>query len=251
MSAQPSVEELADQMSEVNQHRLADIESLEYTVKLDVAGFQTETVSRFLRTENNGTYSLIPEGEQDSDSELIGGVYDGSVQDLIRSAESVSNDEVNGKSAYRLVIRDQELLNSYSQEELESGDMEFEIEKGTIWIDSSELIPLKMVYEQSEDGSGMTVEITVEDYREYSGLPVAHLMRVNIEGIDQMMSDEEIAEARRALEEYEKQLESMPPAQRDMIRDRMSGQMEQFEQMLESGKAGMTKMEIVDVKVNQ
>lgn len=251
LSAQPTVEQLASQMQEANQQRLESIETLQFTTKIEVAGFETESVSRYKRVEENGSYKLVLDEGDDPNDDMMEGVYDGSMEEFINAAESVQNDEVDGRDAYRVIIRDREFLNSFTQNELDAGEQDIQIEKGTLWIDSSRLVPLKMMYEESENGDGMSFEITMDDYRDYSGLPVAHKLSVTIDGLDDMMSDEDIAEARRAMAEFEEQLESMPEAQRDMIRDRMSGQMEQFEKMLESGMASATTIEVVDVKVNQ
>jgi len=251
LTAQPSVEQLASQMQEANQQRLESIETLQFTTKIEVAGFETESVSRFKRVEENDSYKLVLDEGDDPNDDMMEGVYDGSMEELILAAESVHNDQVDGRDAYRVIIRDKEFLNSFTQNDLDAGEQELQIEKGTLWIDSSQLVPLKMMYEESENGDGMSIEITMNDYRDYSGLPVAHTMAVMVDGLDDKMSDEDIAEARRAMAEFEEQLESMPKAQRDMIRDRMSGQMEQFEQMLESGMASATTIEVVDVKINQ
>jgi len=251
LCAQPTPAELADRMFEVNQQRLSQIESLEITMKMDAAGFESETVTRYVKIVEDGVVMLVMEEGEDSDAEMFEGIYDGSIEDVIRIADSVTNDRVDGRNAYKLVITDQEFLNSLGEDEFDSEGMDLEIEKGTLWIDRDELYVLKMVYEQRADGSGMTVEMGLEDYRVHSGLPVAHRMTMKIEGMDQMMSDEDLAEARQAMREFEDQLESMPEAQRNMIREQMSGQMEQFEQMLETGMASSTVMEVVDVKVNR
>ena len=253
LTAQPSPDQLADRIQDIHQQRLSTIQSLEMTVKTEVAGFTSESVTRYIRTERDGSYALVPdESYDDLDTELFEGMYDGSFDKVIRAAESVTEERLNGRATDRLIIRDSDLLQSLGEEdEYDEDGMDFEIEKATLWIDSDLLMPVKMIYEQFEDGGGMTVEMELGDYRMYSGLPVAHNMTMKIEGMDQMMNDEDLAEARQAMRQFEEQLESMPEAQRKMIREQMSGQMEQFEQMLESGMASTTIMEVVDVKVNQ
>lgn len=251
--AQPSPDQLADRINDLHQQRLSIIQSLQMTVKTEVAGFSSESVTRYIRTETDGRFALVPdESYDDLDTELFEGMYDGSFDRVIRAAESVTEEQLDSRASYRLIIRDSELLQSLGEEdEYDEDGMTFEIEKATLWIDSDLLMPLKMVYEQYEDGGGLTVEMELGDYKLYSGLPVAHTMAMKIEGMDQMMSDEDLAEARQAMREFEEQLESMPEAQRKMIREQMSGQMEQFERILESGMASTTIMEVVDVKVNQ
>jgi len=252
VAAQPSPNQLADQYHDINQQRLSNIETLSITMKLDLAGYDTETTTRYIKQESDGRLILaLDEGGEEADSELLEGVYDGSVEEIIRAGESVSNVSLNGKNAYKIVITDREFLNEFSQEEFELGDEAFSIEKATLWIGRDELVPLKMVYEQHADGSGVSVEIVMEDYRAYEGLPVAHRMSMKMEGMGQMFSEEEIAEARQAMKELEEQLEQMPSAQRQMIESQMAGQLEQFEQMIESGSIGSTIMEVIDVRVNE
>jgi hypothetical protein len=252
VAAQPSPNQLADQYHEMNQQRLSNIETLTITMKMDLAGYDTETTTRYVKQESDGRMILVlDEGGEEADSELLEGVYDGSVEEIIRAGESVSNVTLNGKNAYKIVINDSDFLNELGQDEFDMDDEGIEIEKATLWIDRDELVPLKMVYDQYADGSGVSVEIVMEDYRTHGGLPVAHRMSMKMEGMDQMFSDEEIAEARQAMREMEEQLEQMPSAQRRMIESQMAGQLEQFEQMIESGSIGSTIMEVTDVRVNE
>lgn len=249
---QPSPNQLADQMFEINQQRLSNIQNLAITMKMDLAGFENETTTHYVKTESDGSAILVlDDGSDEPDSELFEGVYDGSVEEIIRSGESVSNDRLAGKNVFKVIINDRELLNRLSENEFDGHDADFEIERAILWIDPNELLPLKMTYDQFADGSGVTVEITMEDYRSYSGLPVAHHMTMTMEGIDNMFSDEEIAEARDAMRQLEEQLASMSSAQREMIESQMSGQIERFEKMIESGSGGSTLMEVLDVRVNQ
>lgn len=252
VAAQPAPNQLAGQYHEINQQRLSNIETLTITMNMDLAGYDTETTTRYIKQESDGRLMLVlDEGGEEADSELLEGVYDGSIEEIIRAGESVSNVNLNGKNAYMIVITDSEFLNKLSQDEFDMDEEGIDIERATLWIGRDELVPLKMIYDQYADGSGVSVEIVMEDYREYAGLPVAHRMSMQMEGMDQMFSDEEIAEARQAMREMEAQLEEMPSAQRQMIESQMAGQFEQFERMIESGSIGSTLMEVIDVKVNE
>ncbi len=251
-TAQTSPNQLADQVHEINQQRLSDIESLTIIMKMDLAGNESETTTRYIKTESDGRAILALEDRpEDPDNKMLEGVYDGSIEEIIRAGESVSNEQLDGKNTYKILITDTEFLNQLGRDEFDVENEEIDIEKATLWIDRDELLPRKMLYEQLADESGVSVEITMEDYRTYSGLPVAHKMSMKLEGMDNMFSEEEIAEARQAMREMEEQLAAMPPEQREMIESRMSGQIEQFEQMIEAGTGGSTLMEVLDVKVNE
>lgn len=251
-AAQPSPAELSEQMYQANEERLSGIESLELTVEMNMGGtVMNESTTRYVKEVNNGRSMLVMEKSGDmADSELVEGMYDGTLEELVAGAESVENDEVNGRNAYRLVIRDRELLNQIEGEAFEADEREFEIDKGTLWIDSDMLVPVRMIYEQEDGEPGISMEILMSDFETHSGLPVARTMSFEIEGIDQMFTEEEIAEARNAMKEMREQLDQMPEAQREMIENQMSGQIEKFEQMVESGNAGSNSVKVTSVKVN-
>ena len=58
---------------------------------------------------------------------------------------------------------------------------------------------------------------------------------VSISGIAAGMDDEQVAEAKKAMEELDKQLASMPESQREMMKSMMGPQMEQMRNLAESG----------------
>lgn len=251
-AAQPSPAELSEQMYQANEERLSGIESLELTVEMNMGGtVMNESTTRYVKEVNNGRTMLVTEKSGDmDDSELVEGMYDGTLEELVAGAESVENDEVNGRSVYRLVIRDRELLNQMEGEAFEADEREFEIDKGTLWIDRDMLVPVRMIYEQEDGEPGISMEIQMSDFETHSGLPVARTMSFEIEGMDQMFTEEEMAEARNAMKEMREQLDQMPEAQREMIENQMSGQIEKFEQMVESGNVGSNTVKVTSVKVN-
>jgi len=252
--AQPSPAELASEIESKNQDRLTGIDNLEMTVKMMVGDSEMdETTTRYITTTRDGRKILVVDTEDEfyEDNEMIEGMFDGSFEELVRGAESVENDRVDGRAAYKLVIRDRELLNDLQESEFDADEADIEINYATLWIDSDMLVPVKMRYSKDEDESGLVIEIRMEDYETYSGLPIARKMTIEMEGIDTMFTEEEIVEARQAMQEMREQLDQMPRAQREMIEEQMAGQMEQFEQILESGGAGSTTMMVTDVRVNQ
>lgn len=252
--AQPSITGLADQIEHVNEDRLSNIENIELTVRMEISeAIHEETVSRYVKEMRDGRSMLVPDTEHDMNDgqELLEGVYDGSVAKIVRGAESIENDQLDGRPAYKLFISDEQLLTMFEDDMPDPDEMRPEIDNATIWIDRELLVPLRMVYGQEEGEDGITVEITMQEYEMHSGLPIAKRISIDIHGISSMFSEEEMAEARRAMEQMREQLANMPEAQRQMIESRMAGQMEQFERILESGSAGSTTMEVISVRVNQ
>lgn len=252
--AQPSVPGLADQMEQANEDRLSNINNLELTVRMKIGEvMQEETVTRYVKETRGGRSMLVPDTDHDmyDDQELLEGVYDGSVEKIVRGAESIENDQLDGRPAYKLFISDEQLLTMFEDDMPDPDEMRPEIDNATIWIDRQMLVPLRMVYGQEEGEDGISIEIRMQEYEMHSGLPIAKKISVDIQGISSMFSEEEMAEARRAMEQMKEQLAQMPEAQRQMIKSRMAGQMEQFEEILESGNAGSTTMEVIAVRVNQ
>lgn len=254
LSAQPSITALADQMEQVNEDRLSTIENLELTVRMEIGdAMQEETVSRYVKETRDGRSMLVLDTEHDmyDDQELLEGIYDGSVTTFVRGAESIENDQVYGRPAYKLFISDEQILSMFEDDMPDADELRPEIDNATLWIDRELLVPLRMLYGQERGDDGITVDISMREYEMHSGLPIAKRMWVDIEGISTMFSDEEMAEARRAMDQMREQLANMPEAQRQMIESRMAGQIEQFEQIIESGSVGSTTMEVISVSVNQ
>jgi len=63
------------------------------------------------------------------------------------------------------------------------------------------------------------------------------------------MSEEERAEAKKALAEMEAQMAEMPESQRKMMESMMGGQKQKLEQMIESGEMKMT-VQVTRLSVN-
>jgi hypothetical protein len=256
LKAQPAPGQLADQIIEKNNERLSQINSIEITLDTGEGGMIPATVTRYIKRTEEGRSWLEPEGDDpDMDSGLLSGVFDDQVPILVSGASSITNESLNGYRVYKVVVDDVDLLNRLVQDDFEfddGEDMEMEVKRATMWIDRDELIARKVFFEQvDENGNDLNVEITLSDYREHSGLPIAHAVSIQMSGIETQFTEEDIAEARQALRELERQLEQMPEAQREMIERQMRPQIERFEQMVESGEIGEITFRVTDVRVNQ
>jgi hypothetical protein len=252
MSAQ-SPSQLADQISDRNMQRLANIESLTITVEPEGGGLIPANTTRYIKMTENGRTWLAPEEDDfDTNTGILSGVFDDQMPELVRGASSVSSEQLNGHSVYKIFIDDADLLNEMMDDDMEFSDGEADVKNITLWIDSSELIARKIRFEQlDETGNEINVEILMQEYQNHSGLPIAHTVHFNIEGLESQFTEEDIAEARKAMSELEQQLSQMPEAQRRMIEQQMKPQLERFEAMLESGEMGKMVLRVTDVKVNQ
>lgn len=248
--AQPGPDQLANQLIDLNNERLSNIESVEITIQMAAMGITNQSTTQLIKRSENGESWLEPLYD-DSDTDMVSGVFDEQLPALIRGASSVSNDVFDGHSLYMIVIDDVDLFNELASADMEFTEDDFQIKKATIWLDQDELIARRVNFEQSDVSEGeMSIDIFFNDYRYYEGLPIAHSIEYSIHGIETQISEDDIAEARSAMRRMEEQLEQMPEAQRKVIEQQLKPQMEQFETMIESG--GMTEMEIIvtDVKIN-
>ena len=252
MSAQtPS--QLADEISDRNMQRLANVESLIITVEPDGGGLIPPNTTRYVKMTENGRTWLAPEDDDfDSNTGLLSGIFDDQLPKLVRGASSVSSEQLDGYSVYKIFIDDPDLLNEMMEDDMEFSEGDADVKNITLWIDRVELIARKLRFEQlDEAGNEMSVEILMQEYQNHSGLPIAHMIHFNIEGLESQFTEEDIAEARKVMSELEQQLSQMPDAQRRMIEQKMKPQLERFEAMLESGELGKMVLRVTDVKVNQ
>jgi hypothetical protein len=252
VNAQPNPAQLADQIIERNNQILANIESLEITVEPEGAGFFPPSVTRYVKRTVNGNSWLEPVGDDpDSDSGLLSGVFDDQVPVLVSGASHISQESLNGFSVYKVVVDNEELLNELIEDDLEFSESEIHVKRATMWIDSEELVARKIYFEQmDEEGKELNVEILLNDYRKHEGLPIAHSVQFKIEGIASQFTEEDIAEARDAMNQMKEQLSQMPEAQRNAIERQLAPQIEQFEAMIESGEVGGMTLIVTEVKVN-
>ena len=77
--------------------------------------------------------------------------------------------------------------------------------------------------------------IEMKDFRKVNGLLIPYRTIMTIGGGVSKLSPEQEQEMRRGLAEMQKQLEAMPPAEREMAEKMMKPQMEMMEKMLGGG----------------
>ncbi len=252
--AQPSADRIAEEMVNKYEESLSQIETLSMTIQVNEGGLIPDMTTRYVKkTNENGTPYLDLESENDMEMDFsaLAGSVDQMVE-LIRGAESITEESIDGKDTYKIFVNDSELLKSLDQGEMEMQDMEIVFDAATIWIEKSSMNVRKLFMEQTVEGDkNMNVEMSLDDYQVFSGYPVPMSMTMKIGGMSSQFSSEEIAEAREAMKEMEKQLSQMPEAQREAIERQIKPQIEQFERMLESDEGMTMNIAVTDVKVNQ
>lgn len=251
--AQPSADRLADDILQKYSERLSHIETISITLQPSEAGFIPEVTTHYEKRTENGRTFLVPV-DTDSDLEYAGltGLFDEKLAQLVRGSRSITGENLDTVTVYKVFVDDIDLIRSLDENESGFNEMESETETVTVWIDSEELYVRKVLFDQAVRGEGgMSVEMVMDDYRLYSGFPIAHTVKLTIHGLSSQFSEEDMAEAKETMRQMEEQLSQMPEPQRKAIERQIKPQMEQFEKMLNEGEPAEMKMNVVDVRVNE
>lgn len=153
---------------------------------------------------------------------------------FMESAQLVGEEPIDGKAAWQLRADDVERSQALSTEEVSITSM-------TMWLSKDDYLPVKMRMEGTttveEQARPVTIEMSASDFRQVPGSKLLEPFRrvVSISGITAGIDDEQIAEARRAMDEFEKQLASMPESQREMMKSMMGPQLDQLRNLAQSG----------------
>ena len=172
-----------------------------------------------------------------------------SMHEIAEQATVVGTETVDGRDAHHLQAAD---LNRV--EDL-GGNGEFTMNKIDVWVDSDKYVPLRMVMDgtMNTDGNArpITIEIHQMDYRDVPGSNMyesyKQIMRMNGEMSDEMKA--QVEQARAGLEEFEKQMETMPESQRQMMMNMMGDQIEMMRK-LAAGDGLEIITEVVAITVN-
>ncbi len=136
-----------------------------------------------------------------------------------------------------------------------SGGEELEIQAISLWIDAEKHVPLKMRMEgvatQGKSSREIVIERLDQDYRIVPGsklyLPYRNQMR--IEGVLSPEQQKQMEDARKQLDDFDKQLAEMPPDQRAQV-ERMAGsQMAMLRKMVDGGEMEVVT-EVRAIRVN-
>ena len=150
------------------------------------------------------------------------------------SAQLVGEESIDGKAAWQVRADDVDRSQALSQEEVSINSM-------SMWLSKDDYLPLKMRMEGTTtveaQSRPVTIEMLASDFRTVPGSQLLEPFHrvVSISGITANISDEQVAEARKAMAEFEKQLASMPESQRKMMQSMMGPQLEQMRNLAESG----------------
>jgi hypothetical protein len=206
-----------------------------YTIVMDVMGY--EVTNYFERREIGGeiTYDLF---------------YNGFMQVADR-AQLEGKEDVDGHDCH--VVKVDDFSGIDFDPETPDEEEDFRPETGWFYLDSSEYLirrmSMKGQFRRDDEWQPMTMEILFKDYREVDGMLHPFVAEMNVAGLTDSMSEEEIEEARKSLEEMKARMAELPESQRAAVERMMKGQMEQLENIVNSGSMRITT-EVKELRVN-
>ena len=169
---------------------------------------------------------------------------------IFASAEVVGTSDINGRSAWHVRSDDLDIT------EVTNGQT-FTINSVDIWIDRDDCIPLKFHLKGKATGDDgrprdIFIEKTDTDFRQVPGtnMLMSYSQTTRMGGVLTPAEEQQMAEARKQMEEFDKQLASMPASQRAMMESMMGSRMEPMRKMLESGAFEM-ETRVHEVRVNE
>jgi hypothetical protein len=251
LSAQSAADVVDSMMSEYAR-RAENVDN--YTLVQDAMGF--ETVSYFVKEMDNGRPVFQLQRTSAGGIDMGGSPGEGSLDELYSMGEELAE-----RAAY-LGVRS---VNDYDVHVLEVADFtgmgfgqnvtpdsEFTPTNGTVYLDVDTYAPRMLEFEgemTNQDGVHLvTSTVEMGDYREVEGMLVAYRTVVSIEGLGAAIDPE----TRAQFEQMQRELENMPPAQREMVESMMADQLAQFQAMMEGDDTPMTvQMLVREVRVNE
>lgn len=251
-AAGQSVEAVVQGMYEAYERQAEDVDN--YTIVQSMMGveatsyFQKEVVDgrpifRLIESDMQGlSFSLGAEDAGIGDIFLWG-------DELVEHGRYAGREQIGSSSVHVLAVDDLSALDIVQPSTPD--DMQFEPRTARMYVDESLMVPRRMEFTgDALTASGpheVTVRVDLENYLPIESLLIPYRTVIQIEGIGAAMDPE----TRAQLDEMERQLEAMPPDQREMMERMLGPQMEQIRQMVDSGGDSMTmEVTVVDIVVN-
>lgn len=216
-----------------------------YTVVQSVMGFETATY--FEPDTIDGRVVFMPRSTTGSDAaQRVPESPWASFAQMEERAEHVGSETVDGVQAHVVENTDLEGIDVWSPG---AAGTEFQPETLRLLIGEDDYLIREMRMTGSVTAQGGPQDVTFtarfSDYREVDGLTHPFRSEINVEGLQSRLSEEEMASMREMME----QMENMPEAQRQMMRQMMGDQFEQIERMMTEGTMDLT-VEVTEVRVN-
>jgi hypothetical protein len=242
-----SVERVLDNMREAYEKSIRNID--DYTVESDLyTAYHKKTIVDGkpvfkIRTDVKG---LIP-GMGSSTSVGHDNIFNTEMYEQLRTrAEYKGTEQVNGVRTHVLFAPE---LKSPGQEDEPAPPMK----NVRMYIDADLWVLRQMTADMEVDADKGTQTIqpvfVFDDYRNFDGLLIPFITRMEMGDMDDSVSPEDREKARQGMKDLEKQMAEMPEAQRKMMEGMLKPQIERLQKMLAGDKIEFV-ITVEEVKVN-
>jgi len=226
------------------EQRMSGVEN--YTVVQDVMGIQSTSYYEKRTIDGRSVFRLIDSYGDDSQDDM-GEMYSGFME-VAERAQYSGEEKVAGHDTYVLAVDD------FSGLALQNEGADFKPKKGIFYLDSSDYIIRRIYMEGVVERNGQpqpaTADMFFEDYRTVDGMVHPFLINMNVTGVTSGLSDEELAQARKDLDDLRKRMKEMPESQRKMMESMMGPQIDKLEEMVESGNVELS-ITVKELRVNR
>lgn len=230
-----SASDIIDRMLQMHTDALANIETM--MVVTEMEGFMSTDepdTTYYRKVEmDNGMSTLEPvtsvTDRPSSDSYNFAKNY----QTIVDNASYEGTESINGRTAHVLFIED---VSAFYDDVVATVPEEQEPQSGYLYIDSDDYVLLRMRFNINFDGEfDGGIEINMSDFRDVDGLKMPFKTEMKVEGISDEFDPEDLAEARKNLQELREQLDNASGMERRIMERAVLPQIERFEEMLEEG----------------
>jgi len=156
------------------------------------------------------------------------------MEDFAATARLVGRENVDGRNAFHLRADDLKRTQV-------TDDGEFTMKSISVWFDAEEYVTLKMqmdgIAKNGNEKRPIRIEKLDQDYRKVPGSSMYESFRqvMRIGGIMSAKDQKEMQKAQMEFAKFEKEMQQMPEAQRNMIMRQMGPQMEMMKKMASGG----------------
>ena len=167
---------------------------------------------------------------------------------FMSTAQLIGTETVDGKSAFHLKSDDIDVKQV-------GGEDQYTMEVMSVWIDTEEYVPLRMMIEGTMTSAGetrpMKIESLMSDYRTVAGSSMYESFNqtMKISGMMDAAQEAEMREAMKQMEDFEKQMAEMPASQREMMEKMMGPQLETMRTMA-AGGGFQTQVSVQSIQIN-
>ena len=247
-----SVSDIMDQMLAKHSRALEGIETMR-TITISEGFLQSEepdTVYYKKVTLDDGTNILESVSMDAQAYTAYYGNFTTGYESMVENSRYEGIETVDGKRAHAIFIEDVTAIYNEMDAPAIPGDQSGEPQSGWFFIDANDLVPLRMTFDiQVEEEYSGTIEMNFRDYRSVSGVPMAFELEMVIDGISDSVSAEDMAEARKNIQELREQLDGASGMQKRIMETVVAPQLEKLEKILEDGSMNM-KITILEAEAN-